>query len=165
MKYLFLDIDGVLNSMDFINFMVKYKEEHDIRWKDEVPGRSEYIDPRAVERVIHICKQTGAKVIISSSWRRYTYDETIEDFQKYIDLKPLIPYIAGITPRLSTLKHRARRGEEIQYFLDHSGNCEIYCILDDDSDMLDVQLPYFIQTDFEHGLDDNELEKVISILE
>lgn len=40
-----------------------------------------------------------------------------------------------------------------------------YVILDDDSDMLDCQLPYFIQTDWlKWGLSDEDVEQAIHIL-
>lgn len=164
MKYIFLDIDGVLNSSDFIKYMQNYKHVTGKNWTDEIDGRSEFVDPRAVQRVIDICEKTGAKIVVSSSWRHYTFDNTISYFQGYVDLVPLIPYITGITPKLSTFSHYAKRGEEIQYFLNHVKDCEKYCIIDDDNDMLDEQLPYFVCTDFEYGLSDTDKDKVIKIL-
>jgi hypothetical protein len=67
MKVLFLDFDGVLNSE---------------RWYDQLPPReanyfqlpyeerrARYIDPTCVDRVNHVIEQTGAAVVVTSSWR------------------------------------------------------------------------------------------------
>jgi hypothetical protein len=39
-----------------------------------------------------------------------------------------------------------------------------YCIVDDDSDMLPEQLPYFVQTDNQHGLLDEHVDRIVKIL-
>ena len=41
---------------------------------------------------------------------------------------------------------------------------ENYVIIDDDSDMLDEQLYHFVQTNFEDGITDTEVNRVIKIL-
>lgn len=57
------------------------------------------------------------------------------------------------------------RGSEIQEWLDKQTEPCRYVILDDDSDMLDCQLPYFIQTDWlKWGLSDEDVEQAIHIL-
>lgn len=57
------------------------------------------------------------------------------------------------------------RGSEIQEWLDKQTEPYRYIILDDDSDMLDCQLPYFIQTDWlKWGLSDEDVEQAIHIL-
>lgn len=60
---------------------------------------------------------------------------------------------------------RWQHGEEIQEWLDKQTEPYRYIILDDDSDMLDCQLPYFIQTDWlKWGLSDEDVEQAIHIL-
>lgn len=58
-KYLFLDVDGVLNSDEW------YHEEWN---KDHVYPQGDF-DPKCVEIVNRIVKETGCKVVVSSSWR------------------------------------------------------------------------------------------------
>lgn len=58
-KYLFLDVDGVLNSVSW------YREEWN---KDHVYPQGDF-DPKCVEIVNRIVKETGCKVVVSSSWR------------------------------------------------------------------------------------------------
>ena len=56
MKVIFLDIDGVLNSEEY------YESFPDGEF---IPP----IDPVCVERLKRIVDRTGAKLILSSSWR------------------------------------------------------------------------------------------------
>lgn len=56
-KYLFLDADGVLNSVSW------YREEWN---KDHVYPQGDF-DPKCVEIVNRIVKETGCKVVVSSS--------------------------------------------------------------------------------------------------
>jgi len=58
MKYLFLDVDGVLNSA---RFFATQKLARDLRPRD--------FDPYKVLLVHRICEATGARVVVSSSWR------------------------------------------------------------------------------------------------
>ena len=60
MKAIFLDIDGVLN---YTQWYVSDRNPGNLN------GQEGDIDPMCVERVLRICKETGAKVVISSDWR------------------------------------------------------------------------------------------------
>ena len=56
------------------------------------------------------------------------------------------------------------RGDEIQDWLDRYPEVTGYCILDDDSDMLDSQLRNFVQTDMDYGLTDALAYRAVQIL-
>ena len=61
-RYIFLDFDGVLNTMEY---------QTALQWKGE-PRKDEYgslFDPEAVENLNLIIQNTNAKIVISSSWR------------------------------------------------------------------------------------------------
>ena len=60
MKVIFLDIDGVLNYTKW------YTDE---RNPGNLHGQEGDLDPLCVDRIIRICEETGAKVVISSDWR------------------------------------------------------------------------------------------------
>ena len=61
MKIIFLDIDGVLNTSE--TYIQRRKEyEKTKRWNVE-------IDLERVARLKYIINMTGAKVVLSSSWR------------------------------------------------------------------------------------------------
>lgn len=69
--------------------------------------------------------------------------------------------IHDITPYMRS-RHR---GSEIQEWLDKQTEPYRYVIFDDDTDMLDSQLPYFIQSDWlKWGLSDEDVEQAIHIL-
>lgn len=77
--------------------------------------------------------------------------------------------IIGITPDLckkteSGLWMSAIRGEEIADWLRNS-EVDAYVILDDDRDMLDEQLPFFVRTDFEDGFNEQCFKSALKILQ
>lgn len=160
MKIIFLDIDGVLNN--------------DAHWK-RIRGKRKYythISQKLLDKLLLIIEATGAKLVISSSWRDYQLNYTIEDFEtckSKNELKQLIKHIVGITPR----SHERHRGKEIKWFIENQDEClhyklvdekldiEDYVIIDDDADMLDEQKPHFFQTKYWKGLTMWEVKRII----
>lgn len=62
-RYLFLDIDGVLNTMRYSDYLT----EHD---KDDTDEDGALFDPEAVANLETIIKNVpDVKIIISSTWR------------------------------------------------------------------------------------------------
>lgn len=134
MKIIFLDIDGVLNSHRTPN-----------------PRKLPYIvDRKLVARFKRVLKRTGAKVVLSSTWR---YDPAGLFSAKYHG----IPYI-GITP---DMPHRPRR-DEILAWLKKPRNANRFAVIDDDDDELD-ELPLF-QPSASTGLDNKIAQGVIEYL-
>ena len=120
-----------------------------------VLGVSGGIDSRAVERLNRITDATKAKIVVSSTWRS---DSNLQEVFTLVGIKEPI---YDVTPYMRS-RHR---GSEIQEWLDKQTEPYKYIILDDDSDMLDCQLPYFIQTDWlKWGLSDEDVEQAIHIL-
>lgn len=68
-KFIFLDIDGVMNSNLFYSERTQDKRYND--WIKEHPQRIAWnacnIDPRAVERLNRLTDATGAKIVVSST--------------------------------------------------------------------------------------------------
>lgn len=137
MKVIFLDIDGVLNSVDS---MISFYNWTPIGTKEQMEDR---LDPVSIGLLRRLCLGTGAKIVVSSTWRRGRIKEDfLEIFAgygwgdfPYLDKTPIGYSINPIGERT--------RGHEIQYWLDNNGNPE-YIILDDDSDMLESQKDRFI---------------------
>lgn len=156
-KYIFLDMDGVMNSNLFYS-----EKTQDVRYNELLLKHPQYIawnvcniDPRAVERLNRLTDSTGAKIVVSSSWR---FDSKLQE----------VFTIAGIKESIysTTPSSKSRiRGEEIQTWLNKETEPCRYVIFDDDCDMLESQLPYFIQTDWlKWGLSDEDVEQAIYIL-
>ena len=137
------------------------------------------LDPDAINRLIKFLDNTNAKIVLSGSWRSLNAQSTILEFSTHELLKKLIPYIIGVTPRFYKCR---KRGNEIAYWMnmlsiDYSAlvkngcvleNVEIsknyrYVIVDDDSDMLRGQ--NFVQTDFQTGLTDEDVNEMKAFLE
>lgn len=131
-KYLFLDVDGVLNSVSW------YREE----WNKYHSYPHGDFDPKCVEIVNRIVEETGCKVVVSSSWR------TESNLQSIFDKAGLKFKIHSITP------FGSHRGCEIQEWLDSQTEPYVYAILDDDRDMLSHQRKYFIKTNTVIGITD-----------
>jgi hypothetical protein len=164
-KIIFLDIDGVLATPDYLK---------DGNWA---------LNPKKQELLSEILNQTGAKIVLSSSWRLHTIKETKAYMKEQGFL--FVDDIIGITirayhyiDRSSKIHLSIPRGVEIQQWIDthiHSENGKNwqkkklgvdyqYVILDDDSDMLFTQSNNFIQTDSNFGLTLGKMYAAIQIL-
>lgn len=155
MKIIFLDIDGVLNSDDW------YKSGEAKKAYEKTNIVSDYhFDPNAWKWVEKLLIETGAKIVLTSSWRNFTLEATIKDFTG-TNFEVLNKYIVGITPR-SKLRHR---GKEIETFIQSTDiKIDRYVIIDDDTDFISEQLPYFVNTHWFHGITENDYNKAKKIL-
>lgn len=153
-KIIFVDVDGVFNSETYYR---KRAESGDVR-----PYPLSEFDPEAVKQYMRIIQETGAKTVISSSWR----------FVK--DLKNIFEQVGfsnecldfEITPYLGTI-----RGLEIKKYMEDyldkhpEDEIESYCIIDDDIDMLYEQKDNFVNCDaYYGGLTKEKADEVIKIL-
>ena len=131
MKVLFLDIDGVLNSVRTSVAFGGY------------PMELEHIaafDAAAIRLLQRLCDSAGVQVVLSSAWRK---SYTAAQVGKALGL-PIID---------STPSHTdGHRGGEIKAWLDAHPEVKAYAIIDDDSDMLGEQLPFFVHTDCHEGM-------------
>lgn len=155
-KICFLDIDGVLNSVNFFEEKSQSKRWNEFKEKYEnkhIAFGLANIDPKAVELLNKLTEATGAKIVVSSSWRGDSALQTI------FTLAGIKEPIYGETHRL----YSRYRGQEIQQWLDKH-KCDKYVILDDDLDFFDSQLPYLIHTDWKIGLTENDVDMAIEIL-
>ena len=152
MKYLFLDIDGVLNHEQW------FDSQHNN--PDAKPFPHSCFDPQCVARVNEILEKTGAQLVISSSWR---LDESLYQTLDSIGLKSKFKCTPVFKKSDSGLESLEDRGSEIKEFLlIHKYNPETdnYIIVDDDDiDILEEQLPHFFQTVGEYK------EKTIPLIE
>ena len=154
-KIVFLDMDGVMNSASFI------KRTGGIRGREgkypEVEWWASQIDPDTVKRLNQIIEDTGAHIVISSSWRIGAPLEHLQEIllhvgvnAEVIDVTPGMPY--------------DERGDEIcAWIKDCSEAVDSFVVLDDSDDMGAV-LDNLVRTDYETGLLDEHVEKAIAML-
>ena len=134
MKIIFLDIDGVLNGYGkFTGFCCKvFSKLHLLKFVKRYHDLFG-VSTHKVKLLSEIVKKTGAKVVISSSWRGgwYTPYEEKSDRQKELHDK-LSKYnitVIGITPR----DYSGSRGIEIQEYMEYCGyTIDKFVILDDE---------------------------------
>lgn len=154
MKVIFLDIDGVLNHEQHYKWLMETDEPTELQ---RVYPYSEF-NPKSCQLLNDIIKETGAKIVVSSSWRLDGVAR-LNGLFKHVGL----PNIYGITPVF--IPHNKVRGDEIKKWLSEHPEVDKYIILDDDTDMLPEQMPFFIKTNpYDDGLNNKVKNKAIELL-
>jgi len=142
MKILFLDIDGVLNSVRSCIAFDGYPYSN---------SNYEKFDDIAVNLIRKLCKTTNTKIILSSTWRLFKgWDKLYEVLN--------LPIIDKTPHKLSST-----RGEEIDMWLSNN-KVDKYAIVDDDNDILVYQLPYFVKVDNTNGLSYENYLQLLKLL-
>lgn len=165
-KACFLDFDGVINSHAYLYARAKVGEPHDSR----EPGEAGAIDPESVTRLNRLIDATGAKVVISSSWRHAC---TLARLRELLTSRGFTGEVIGKTPDLvpnqDTLVKRAvvERGDEVRAWLEwaplYGIEVESFVCLDDSSDFSAVA-DRLVRTDFDNGLTDDHVDRAIEML-
>ena len=136
---IFLDIDGVLNILQ------------------NVQELSLPLERQSVTVLNDLIRESGAKVVISSSWRLYYSLDKIRDILEDYGFSG---DIIGKTPVMKG----SQRGEEIKTWLQiHGEEVQNFVILDDHSDMSDIQ-DYLVQTMSNEGLQKRHGVKALQLL-
>jgi len=143
-KIIFLDFDGVLNSWQSIR-------------ENRIPDLFHCLDAYHVERLNRIVIATGAVVVVSSSWRII---HPIVELRESLVKAGFKGVVSDRTPRLPG----ERKDEIIEWINSHRDVHDVtsFVAIDDDSDA-NIE-GHFVKTDFETGLQDDHVEKAISIL-
>jgi hypothetical protein len=186
MKIIFLDFDGVLNSENW------YRRRFNEIGTTDISGKYPLyeFDPLSIKELNRIVEQTGASVVVSSSWR---VGNRIEDLQQMLDAVGFVGNVIDTTPRFSTkgidnnqnpTTYTIPRGCEIEWWLKETGKFQRinwslemqleyleksivknYIILDDDSDMLYGQREHYVKCNgYGFGLDKQTADTAIKIL-
>ena len=148
MKVIFLDIDGVLNSVQ--SSIGEGGKSYDY----------EGLSRTGVGLLEKLCELTGAKIVVSSTWRSDGH-EAIAGAFAVCGWRSIImsKTVVGTTPHLSKA-----RGHEIQNWLESTPSASNYVIIDDDSDMLETQMDHFVKTDNVLGFTLYDMVKAMDIL-
>lgn len=141
MNVIFLDIDGVLNN-------------HGCYRPGNIDQFGRCPDPSCIAALNYVVSETGAVIVVSSTWRISGVQKMRETLQHW----GVSGFVFDVTPRLETAKGditlSVPRGREIQTWLDRIKDfteVDRFVILDDDSDM-EHHREHLVQTDFEYGL-------------
>lgn len=174
-KFLFLDIDGVLNSGDW-TLSDEAQALRRIAVADKVRDNRYWFDPVTIELLTDIVLATDCDIVISSSWRKNKTVEELQDLLTEVGFKYADKIVGKTDSSFSWLKPGIHcpsiRGLEIRVWLETNVKMVnpayqfeyTYCILDDDSDMLLEQKNNFVNTDPQVGLTADDASKVIRIL-
>lgn len=111
-KFIFLDIDGVLNT------------HHHLRRQHRETGSATSRNwcPIACRHICLLCEHYDARIVISSTWR---YDRDLDDFRRLLKQNEIPPrYLAGTTPALIYMEGPGSytRGDEIARWLEENSN-------------------------------------------
>lgn len=148
MKLIFLDIDGPMTT--------RWSYSH-AKMSEELGHMYIPFDLNSVNALNTIIQKTGAKIVISSSWRHL---HSLDELKVLVKNESVIGDVIDVTPIL-----HIDRGLEIRQYLETYKNSEIesFVILDDDvSDIL----PYFPGNLVvsKYGLQAEHIEESIKIL-
>lgn len=148
MRVIFLDIDGVLNSPCYFKKCLEDGRKDAYQYT---------FDPDCVKYLNMITDTTGAKIVISSSWRKTS---TIEELKKKFNEQGVTGEIIDFTPKTDL-----PRGQEIVNWLEGNSHIEGFVILDDNADAI---TSYFVgmmvQTSWSRGLSYENVFKSLEIL-
>lgn len=145
MKIIFLDFDGVLTNVK------SFKRHSGIHAK---------ADPPTIAALNSIIERTGARIVVSSTWRLLF---SLPDLRGLLAEWGMKGIVLDRTPEFP----QRPRGDEIAHWIEEyetrRGEIESFVILDDDGDMGKL-LPRLVQSEFESGLTPELAERAIEIL-
>ena len=162
-RIIFLDIDGVLNTERWHSQAIRgeLKDEYGYRF-----------DPIAVENLSRIIEETGAAIVISSSWKCMglaTMQKMWKDRQlpgKVIDITPnSVSDEFLLNVDLNDMDLLSIRGQEIKDWLIVKGGSDCkYVIFDDMNDVLQEQEAHFVWVAPAVGITKGNVAQAIRIL-
>lgn len=143
MKVIFLDFDGPIIPL------LCYQQKSGI-----FTPRNGKAWPSCIEQLNRVTDTTGAKIVVSSTWRLGGFD----DVKAKLAAWGATGEVVGITPVFRTI-----RGAEIGAWLLENPEVTSFVIFDDDKDMGN-HLPRLIHTPFETGITKDHADRAIAML-
>jgi hypothetical protein len=150
-KVIFLDFDGVMDTAYYDHVLVS-------EGKAECDEFGAVFDPECVRQLQKIVEETGADIVVTSTWKVFM---TYQDFLEMWKVRQLPGFVTDLTPSISRF-----RGDEIDAWLKECGeNCR-YVIIDDldGSNFLPHQIPWLLVVNPYNGLDDETAKRAICLL-
>lgn len=143
MNIVFLDVDGVLNSLEHLIEVYNQtgKPHHGINYP---------FDERCMLNLKKLVEETHSAIVVTSTWRKYQDEKErlLEELRKY-DLEQ---YVIGYT------KDLGNRILEIKEYLNSIGT-EVNFVILDDLVYLEDLVEYLVPTNAYFGLRDIDVEQ------
>lgn len=146
---IFCDCDGVLNSDEFAKYCLE-EEGYD-------PFDCDDLDPRAIRNLKYIINETGASVVLSSSWR--WEEKSLDAVKKQLKTCGIELFDTTIMDVMKTMS----RTDEIKLYLDEHPTITKYVILDD-AEIKEPLKDHWVRCLFKNGLTKKLADEAIEIL-
>ncbi len=160
MKIIFLDIDGVLNT--YRSYLATGSQE---TW--------DMVACKFLQNLLTL--NTDIKIVVTSTWRysddclmHFEYNGFVKSmFHKHWRTLSHQQFKDYEEYKNKSFSERFERGREIDNWLNNPEHSDVthYCIIDDDNDMLPKQQKHFVYIMAENGISDNNMEKILEILD
>lgn len=167
LKLIFLDFDGVLNSNQYFNsyYYFNLLKENNIQDAiEDVFAKAPHfhIDPQAIELINQLVEQSGAKVIVSSSWRKVF---ALDKINTMLGLRGANFQCVDITSFKFGYRYRGYDIKEYLSDLKQDKNIipKSFVIIDDIDEFSNYQ-PQFVQTSMTTGFTIDNLNRALKIL-
>lgn len=168
LKIVFLDIDGVLNSVEYINFRESLagaeRSRHIHETHKRILARDLHkLDEKKVALLQQFAVTSGCKFVISSTWRENSTPAHFEELFKLAGFPFPTGSVIGLTPVLDHIT-KQKRGHEIAAWLEEHKHSGAYAILDDDGRGAFLDGQPLVQTNNAVGLMPSDLERLGHLL-
>lgn len=159
---LFLDIDGVLNSITWQQEFRKSQRGPTwgqlSEWAREAESSFDLV---AIQRLNYIVKRTDCLVVLASSWRKAHPLPLLTRMLRHVGFEHRL---FACTPHIHNEAGAVPRGHEIDWWIKQLGGFRTFAIADDDSDMEPWE-HRLVQTNCMKGLTDEDAEQLCKLLE
>jgi len=149
---IFLDIDGVLNSA---RYLAAHTDGEGVVIVDGAFDATAHVDPECVERLNRLVADTGASVVLSSSWR---ISFGMEKTQSSLAARGFAYQLADSTPRILG----EPRHTEIRAYLSNYAEWPPFVILDDAAEAGIGLVEQFVHV--RDGLEDAHIDQARAVL-
>lgn len=151
MKIIFLDINGVLNSIKSRSKAYEISNDRDSLIRNS-------FDDNCMLVLKKLVLDTNSYIVVTSTWRknREYYTIFLEVFKKYLPIERIIG-----TTRIDSYEKRILEIKE--YLTTCSYKISKFVILDDNNQMDDL-IDHFVHIDSRYGLSDIDYENAFKIL-
>lgn len=160
MRVLFLDFDGVLN------YTRLYAEHRMVIHTNQMAKWRALICPQRCALVERVCREAGARVVISSSWQ---YQHPLEELRVILNSQGMRVPILGCTvgfvddPGKEHILLAQARPQEIQGWLDRHHEVTDFAILDDMVEMGHLS-HRLVRTYFHSGVTEEHVPMLLKLM-